>query len=291
MPCRKELEREARIILQTMLKRRHFIKKLPFNQVALYDEQTPPARFVKKLPSVLIEFMQGNGWLKLKQDIFRHTDTGRIWLADFICFVDLGQETAAKRLANNTASRTSPPRPMAMKEPANHADHHANQQHAASADHAPLLKLYNRQRNMAHKYLSETHLLAGQKLFDLFVKANVRPNVTMNWENLQSVKQSHHTGSKDVGFSEATYMARRELYESLSHVGQEFSAILVEICLFGNGLEATEKAMNWPARSAKLLLTMALDRLAEYYRFAPSGGVGNKYLAWLAADMNTDTKF
>lgn len=289
MPCRKELEREARIILQTMLKRRHFIKKLPFNEMALYDEQTQPARFVKKLPLMLIDFMQNNGWLECKQDIYRHTDVGQNWLTEFICFVDLDQENTAKRQVHKTIAQNSQSRQMGASDFANVASQHAEQH--SSADLAPLFKLYNRQRNMAHKYLSETHLRAGQKLFDQFVKANLRPNVTMNWENLQSVKQSHHTGNKDMGFSETTYIARRELYESLSHVGQEFSAILVEICLFGNGLEATEKAMNWPARSAKLLLTMALDRLAEYYQLAPNLAVGNKYLAWLAADMNTDTKF
>lgn len=289
MPCRKELEREARIIMQTMLKRRHFIKKLPFDELALYDEQTQPARFVKKLPLILIEFMQDNGWLKFKHNIYHHTKAGQNWLADFIYFVDLDQENTLKQQIGKATNRNSQPRRMGLNDFASVASQHANQY--PSTDHAPLLKLYNRQRNMAHKYLSETHLQAGQKLFDLFVKANLRPNVTMNWENLQSVKQSHHTGGKDMGFSETTYIARRELYESLSHVGQEFSAILVEICLFGNGLEATEKAMNWPARSAKLLLTMALDRLAEYYQLTPNIAVGNKYLAWLAADMNTDTKF
>ncbi|PCI88987.1 MAG: hypothetical protein COB24_00475 [Hyphomicrobiales bacterium] len=285
MPCRKELEREARIILQTMLKRRHFIKKLPYDEMALYDEQTEPARFVRKLPFMLIDFMQENEWLKFKDNAYHHTEAGQIWLEDFIYFVDLDQGNTSKRQTNKTINRNNQPRPMGL----NDFTSIANQD--ASADHAPLLKLYNRQRNIAYKYLSEIHLQAGQRLFELFVKANLRPNVTMNWENLQSVKQSHHTGVKDMSFSEATYIARRELHESLSQVGQDFSAILVEICLFGNGLEATEKALNWPARSAKLLLTMALDRLATHYQLTPNEAVGNKYLAWLAVDMNTDTKF
>ncbi|MBL1419160.1 MAG: hypothetical protein COC24_001480 [Alphaproteobacteria bacterium] len=285
MPCRKELEREARIILQTMLKRRHVVKKLPYNEMALYDEQTEPARFVRKLPLLLIDFMQENGWLKFIHNVYRHTEIGQTWLEDFIYFVDLDQENISKRESNKTVNKNNQSRPIGF----NDFTSLANQD--ADAEHTPLLKLYNRQRNMAHKYLSETHLQAGQKLFELFVKANLRPNVTMNWENLQSVKQSHHTGVKDMGFSEVAYIARRELYESLSQVGQDFSAILVEICLFGNGLEATEKALNWPARSAKLLLTMALDRLGTHYQLTANDAVGNKYLAWLAVDMNTDTKF
>ena len=285
MPCEKELEREIRIILQTMLKRAHFIKKLPFDEVALYNEQAGQAVFVKKLPLNLVEFMKQHGWLKFIDGVYRHTAAGQAWLSEFIYFVDLDAEQGAKTelLRRKT--------PNAMPRPADRSGLSAMAGLQADQDYAPLLKLYNRQRNIAHKYLNETHLRAGQKLFDQFVKANLRPNVTMNWENLQSVKQNHHMGLVQDGYSETTYIARRELYESLAHVGQEFAAILVEVCLFGNGLEATEKAMNWPARSAKLLLTMALDRLAEHYQLMPTNRPMNKYLAWLAVDMNTESKF
>ena len=282
MPCRKEQEREARIILQTMLKAKYIIKKLPFDEVALYNEQKEQVIFVKKLPLTLVQFMKDNGWLKLKDKIYRHTDAGRVWLSDFVYFIDLNQNNANQQQIHKRITMDASAPRMNINDPVS-PSHLPDE-----GDLAPLLKLYNRQRNIAHKYLTEVHLCAGQKLFAQFIKANLRPNVTMNWENLQSVKQSHHMGVKQDGFSETNYVARRELYESLAHVGQEFAAILVEVCLFGNGLEATEKAMNWPARSAKLLLTMALDRLAEHYHMTPLDRPVNKYLAWLAPDANVN---
>jgi hypothetical protein len=37
------------------------------------------------------------------------------------------------------------------------------------------------------------------------------------------------------------------------------------VCV-GEGLETAEKAMGWPARAGKLVLTLGLDRIAVFYR-------------------------
>ena len=34
----------------------------------------------------------------------------------------------------------------------------------------------------------------------------------------------------------------------------------------GEGMRDAESALGWPARAGKLVLTMALDRLADHYR-------------------------
>ena len=33
----------------------------------------------------------------------------------------------------------------------------------------------------------------------------------------------------------------------------------------GEALPSSEKALGWPARAGRLVLTLALDRLADYY--------------------------
>ncbi|WP_255266854.1 DUF6456 domain-containing protein, partial [Sphingomonas adhaesiva] len=34
----------------------------------------------------------------------------------------------------------------------------------------------------------------------------------------------------------------------------------------GEGLPASERALGWPTRSGRLVLTLALDRVADHYR-------------------------
>lgn len=276
MPCKNELEREARIILQTMLKKKHMIKKLPMGEVALYRQSVDQWVFVKKLPEIIVEHMHKNKWLKLADKIYLHTDKGQNWLAEFIYFLDL----------------TGKPDPQTRSEPLDNVlkqgislNRTAKVLAKNDDDYAPILKLYNRQRHMQHKYLNDIHVQAGQRLFENFVSSNLQPNVTMNWEKLSSAPQPHYTGAKDAGFGERLYIARKQLYEALKHVGEDFAVILVEVCLFGNGLEASEKSLGWPARSGKLLLTMALDKLAEYFKLDFAQKPNRKYLAWAAHDL------
>jgi hypothetical protein len=47
-------------------------------------------------------------------------------------------------------------------------------------------------------------------------------------------------------------------------------------------LEATEKRQGWPRRSAKIVLQVALDRLAAYYGIRLVFGTGSRLRAWAA---------
>jgi hypothetical protein len=48
--------------------------------------------------------------------------------------------------------------------------------------------------------------------------------------------------------------------------GPGLSDILWRVVCAGEGVPDAEKALGWPARAGRLVLILALDRVATYYR-------------------------
>ena len=60
----------------------------------------------------------------------------------------------------------------------------------------------------------------------------------------------------------------------------------MDVCCFLRGLEDVERERGWPSRSAKVVLQLALDRLARRYGFetAKHRGGSARIRTWLADD-------
>ncbi|MCY1671614.1 DUF6456 domain-containing protein [Novosphingobium sp. SL115] len=114
----------------------------------------------------------------------------------------------------------------------------------------------------ARGHLTDRQLTAGERLRADYERAQLSPSLTMRWDAVRI------TGTADRGLtaSERQIAARARFDAAMAHAGNGLSDILWRVACAGEGLPAAEKALDWPARSGKLVLRIALDRIAVYYR-------------------------
>jgi hypothetical protein len=60
--------------------------------------------------------------------------------------------------------------------------------------------------------------------------------------------------------------AKRRFQSAVDAAGPGLADILWRVVCAGEGMRHAETALGWPARAGKLVLTLALDRVAGYYR-------------------------
>lgn len=132
----------------------------------------------------------------------------------------------------------------------------------------PLVWLAQRKTKNGKPLIEPYQLASGERLRAAFEKSHMAPQITQNWGRLaSSISKQNKTGLPDLNLSEAAITAKRNFFAALDAVGPELSGILVDVCCEHRGLEDAEKKRGWPKRSGKIILSMALTRLARHYGF------------------------
>ena len=142
-----------------------------------------------------------------------------------------------------------------------------------------------RRRGRDGRALIEPHQLqAGERLRADFTRANLMPRTTSNWASPISSDRRGAGGDRSSAFTETMIAARQRVHQALDAVGPEFAGLLLDVCCFLKGLEDIERERAWPARSAKVVLQLALDRLARHYGYAAQarGRAQAPIRTWLA---------
>ncbi|MEE4337309.1 DUF6456 domain-containing protein [Erythrobacter sp.] len=114
----------------------------------------------------------------------------------------------------------------------------------------------------ARGHLDDRLFDAGEALRGDYERAQLSANVTMRWDPVR-VKS---TGERGLTPTERQVAAKRRFDEAIAHAGRGLDDILWRVVCANEGLPDAEKALGWPVRSGKLVLRIALERVAEYYR-------------------------
>jgi hypothetical protein len=130
-------------------------------------------------------------------------------------------------------------------------------------DESPVAALARRMGRAGQSWLGTDEVAAAERMRKDFEIAQLRPRITANWS--ASISTGRRTGDDLTDLTDMALSARRRFDRAIEAVGPEFSGVLIDICCFLKGLELVERERQWPARSAKLVLRLGLQRLARYY--------------------------
>lgn len=129
---------------------------------------------------------------------------------------------------------------------------------------SPLLWLHRRKGPDGKPLLDERSFLAGERFRRDVTQACMLPSVTTNWSRMES--SSGRALPRDPALaSDVTVAARQRVRAAFNVLGADMGNFVLDVCAFLVPLQEAEARRSWPARSAKLVLRMALTHLAGHY--------------------------
>ena len=101
---------------------------------------------------------------------------------------------------------------------------------------------------------------AGERLRADITLAGLLPGVAARWDLQKGMGRAGPTDATD-----RMVAARQRVRQAFDAVGGDFADLLMDLCGFLKGLETIERERQWPVRSAKIVVRLALSRLSEHY--------------------------
>ena len=117
----------------------------------------------------------------------------------------------------------------------------------------------------ARGLLTDRQFLAGEALRRDYERAGLAQRTTMAWDAPPTSRIAR--GAPSHGASTLAQIdAKRQFEAAIEAAGHGLSDILWRVVCAGESIPVAEKGLGWPARAGRLVLTLALDRVADYYR-------------------------
>jgi hypothetical protein len=137
---------------------------------------------------------------------------------------------------------------------------------------SPLVGLSRRKDRDGKPFLTRELVAAGERLREDYELIEVGMGRVESWESFMT---GQSPAAKDG--SKGAIAAHDRMRAALAELGPGLGDVVLRCCCFLEGLEQTEKKMGWSARSGKIVLRIALQRLKRHYaqtqgRFGPMIG-------------------
>ena len=119
----------------------------------------------------------------------------------------------------------------------------------------------------ARGHVSRRQFEAGERLRADWERGRLPPRVTMSWD-ATPVSRGRGGACQQPDLTGSQIDARNRFEAAVADAGPGLADILWRIVCAGVGMRQAETALGWPARAGKLVLGIALDRVANFYRLA-----------------------
>lgn len=262
----EEVAREARRILRRLCESTAFLLVSPEMEKAAVFRETVPGRRTRTavVDREIAQVFALKDWIEGRQSgrvgIYNITQAGR---------------SALKRLLSE--ERQSRGKSTAYSEcPSPFQDQHREfgEREVSDKDgrrkirynlaESPLTALARKKGPDGQPYLGASLLDAGERLREDFELAQMGPRVAQNWDHFLTASTAGQMGDGG-GNSDGAGRARDRVAAALKALGPGLADVAFRCCCFLEGLETTEKRLGWSARAGKVVLRIALQRLADHY--------------------------
>jgi hypothetical protein len=132
----------------------------------------------------------------------------------------------------------------------------------------PLSALARRKDRDGQPFLSNDLVRAGERLREDFELSQIGERGTQNWDRFLTGEQGPTPATKEHGPG----VARARVEGALRDLGPGLGDVALRCCCYLEGLERAEKRMGWSARSGKIVLRIALQRLKRHYESLGDAG-------------------
>lgn len=250
----QELRREAARIFPKLANDAGYLEKLgekvgKISQLfGVFTRRNNYRTYVLTVEGTVVEGLTRRGWLLEADGRITLADEGLLWLRRHLAGAEPFREQHQLR---DISSREI---------------NGAYRQVIVNVGESPLGWLRRRKDRNGTPLIDAQQFEAGERLRAEFERAQLSPNITSHWEAAASsrrMRRSAPSGAADM--RDDVLASRQRVIKALEAVGPELSGVLLDICCYLQGLSDAEKSRGWPQRSGKVILQIALSRLARHY--------------------------
>ncbi|MBD3765750.1 MAG: helix-turn-helix domain-containing protein [Rhodobacterales bacterium] len=130
---------------------------------------------------------------------------------------------------------------------------------------SPVTALGRRRDKDGKPFLEPELVAAAERLREDFELAQMGPRVAQNWDRFLTAGADRGAFRAAAGRAEGPRAARDRVAAALRDLGPGLGDVALRVCCYLEGVETAERRMGWAARSGKIVLRIALQRLRRHY--------------------------